>query len=267
MAIRRSATFCFLAVFFASGTVFISGTAKPSSIWAATTWTYCTFTILFDNLFGSSHGNQFFSNVGFLAVFFTSSTVFISGTAEPSSIRATSSRTNCTFAILFHNLLGGSHGNQFLSNVGFLAVFFTGGTIFISRTAKPSSIWATSSRTNCTFTILFDHLFGSSHRHQDFGKISFLTVFFTGSTVFISRTAEPSSIWATSSRADSTLTVLFDNFFRSSHCHQFLSNVGFLAVFFTGGTVFISRTAKPSSIWATSSRTNCTFAVLFSFLR
>jgi len=31
---------------------------------------------------------------------------------------------------LLDNFLGGGHGNQFLRNVGFLAVFFTGSTFF-----------------------------------------------------------------------------------------------------------------------------------------
>merc|ERR1719454_1107685 len=80
--------------FFTGSTVFIPGAAKPSCIGATSSGADCTFTILFDNSLGGSHGNQFFGNISFLAVFFTGSAVLITGTAEPSSIGATSSGTN-----------------------------------------------------------------------------------------------------------------------------------------------------------------------------
>jgi len=206
---------------------------------------------LFDNSLGGGHGNQFFGNIGFLAVFFTGSTIFITGTAEPSSIGATSSGTYGTITILFDNFLGGGHGNQFLSNVGFLAVFFTGGTVLISRTAKPSRVGATSSGADCTFTILFDNSLGGGHGNQFFGNIGFLAVFFTGSTIFITGTAEPSSIGATSSRTNGTITILFGLFF-----FTVLDNIRFsidpqVSVVFDNGKVEI---------------TDLTFTFLFQFL-
>merc|ERR1719464_1565529 len=61
---------------------------------------------------------------------------------------------------------GCSHGHQFLSNVSFFAVFFTCCTVFISRTAIPSNIGATSTWAFSSGTILFNNFFGCSHGHQ-----------------------------------------------------------------------------------------------------
>merc|ERR1712180_335090 len=217
-------------------------------------------------LLWGSHTNQFFSNVDFLAIFFTGCTVFISRTAKPSSIWATSTWTFSSRAVLFNNLFGCSHGNHFLCDSSLLAVFFTGSTVFIARAAEPSNIWATSTWAFSSGAILFNNFFGCSHGNQFFSDVGFLAIFFTSSTIFISRTTEPSSIWATSPWAFSSGTILLDNLFGCSHGDQFLSNANSLTVFFTGSTVFISWTAEPSSIWTTSTWTFSSGAILFNFL-
>merc|ERR1740129_411723 len=104
-------------------------------------------------------------------------------------------------------LFGCGHGNQFLSKIGFLAVFFAGGTVFISRTAEPSGVGAATAWTYGTFTVLFDNLFGSSHGNQFISNVGFLTVFLAGCAVFISGTAEPSCIWAATAWTYSTVTI------------------------------------------------------------
>ena len=134
--------------------------------------------------------------------------------------------------------------NQFSSNVGFLAETFTGSTSprtrFCFRTAKPSLKGATSFRADCTFAILFDNSLGGGHGNQFFGNIGFLAVFFTGSTVLITGTAEPSSIGATSSGTNGTITILIGLFF-----FTVLNNIRFpidpqVSVVFDNGKVEIT---------------------------
>merc|ERR1712180_117138 len=259
----------FLAIFFTGCTVFISRTAEPSSIWATSTWTFSSRAVLFNNLFGCSHGNHNFCKISFLAIFLTGCAVFITGAAEPSNIWATSTWAFSSRAILFDFFLDlnrSSHGNQNFSKVGFLAVFFTCCAVFISRTTEPSSIGTTSTWAFSSGAILFNNFFGCSHGNEFFCDVGFLAIFFTSSTIFISRTTEPSSIWATSPWAFSSGTILLDNLFGCSHGDQFLSNANSLTVFFTGSTVFISRTAEPSSIWTTSTWTFSSWTILFDFL-
>ena len=128
-----------------------------------------------------------------------------------------------------------------MGKVGFLAVFFTGSTVFIPGAAKPSHVGATSSGADCTFTILFDNSLGGGHGNQFFGNISFLAVFFAGSAVLITGTAEPSSIGATSSGANGTLTILIGLFF-----FTILDNIRFaidpqVSVVFDNGKVEITN--------------------------
>merc|ERR1740123_5655 len=136
----------------------------------------------------------------------------------------------------------------------FFTVFFTGGTVFISRTAEPSGVGAAASWTYGTFTVLFGIFgqpLGCSHGNHFVGEVDFLAVFFTGCAVFISGAAEPSGVGAATAWTYSTITVLFYLFqlpLRCSHSNKFVCIVGFLAVFFAGCAVFISRTAEPSGI-------------------
>merc|ERR1712180_427115 len=220
-------------------------------------------------LLWGSHSHQNFCKISFLAIFLTGCAVFISRTAEPSSIWATSTWTFSSGAVLFNNLFGCSHGNHFLCNSSLLAVFFTGSTVFITGAAEPSNIWATSTWAFSSRAILFDFFLDlnrSSHGNQNFSKVGFLAVFFTCCAVFISRTTIPSSIGTTSTWAFSSGAILFNNFFGCSHGNEFFSDVGFLAIFFTSSTIFISRTAEPSSIWTTSTWTFSSWAILFDFL-
>merc|ERR1712180_161743 len=220
-------------------------------------------------LLWGSHSHQNFCKISFLAIFLTGCAVFISRTAEPSSIWATSTWTFSSGAVLFNNLFGCSHGNHFLCNSSLLAVFFTGSTVFITGAAEPSNIWATSTWAFSSRAILFDFFLDlnrSSHGNQNFSKVGFLAVFFTCCAVFITGTAEPSSIGTTSTWAFSSGAILLNNFFGCSHGNEFFSDVGFLAIFFTSSTVFISRTAEPSSIWTTTTRTFSSWAILFDFL-
>merc|ERR1740129_2544941 len=168
-------------------------------------------------------------------------------------------------------LFGCGHGNQFLSKIGFLAVFFASGTVFISRTAEPSGIGAATAWTYGTFAVLFGigQPLGCSHGNHFVGKVDFLAVFFTGSTVFISGAAEPSGVGAATAWTYGTITVLLYLFqlpLRCSHSNKFVGIVGFLAVFFTCCTVFISRAAEPSGIGAATTWTYGTFTILFGFL-